>query len=171
MVTEVEARPLLSGAGGYWQVIDEVASTMVIQQQDSLSCGPACAEMLLQSQGIINVSQAEIARLTGVPVNVPALATVLNQVDESGLRTWIGGFFEIEGASDEDVLGVLMETGSWIADLRETGGRLGHLVVVDGYDDLRRLCIRDPWEGTTYKIETEEFLKYWTLSGIYARPI
>ena len=87
MVSEVEARPLLSGAGGYWQVIDEVASTMVIQQQDSLSCGPACAEMLLQSQGIINVSQAEIARLTGVPVNVPALAAVLNQVDESGLRT------------------------------------------------------------------------------------
>ena len=43
MVTEVEARPLLSGAGGYWQVIDEVASTMVIQQQDSLSYNPACA--------------------------------------------------------------------------------------------------------------------------------
>ena len=93
MVKEEEARPLLSGAGGYWQVIDE------------------------------------------------------------------------------DVLGVLMETGSWIADLRETGGRLGHLVVGDDYDDLRRLCIRDPWEGTTYKIEIEEFLKYWTLSGIYARPI
>ncbi len=40
-----------------------------------------------------------------------------------------------------------METGSWISDLRETGG---HLVVVDGYDDRPRLCIRDPWEGTTY---------------------
>ena len=163
--------PLLSGAGGYWQVIDEVASTMVIQQQDRLSCGPACAEMLLRSQGITNVSQAVIGKLTGVPVNVPALAAVLNQVDESGLRTWIGGFFEIEGADDGDVLDVLMSTGSWIADLRETGGRLGHLVVVDDYDDLRRLCIRDPWEGTTYKIEIEEFLKYWTLSGIYARPI
>ena len=168
---EEEARPLLSGAGGYWQVIDEVASKSVIQQQDRLSCGPACAEMVLIDFGITNVSQAVIARLTGVPVNVPALAAVLNQVDNSGLRTWIGGFFEIEGASDEDVLGVLMETGSWIADLRETGGRLGHLVVVDGYDDQGRLCIRDPWEGTTYKIETDEFLKYWTLSGIYARPI
>ena len=118
MVTEVEARPLLSGAGGYWQVIDEVASTMVIQQQARLSCGPACAEMLLRSQGITNVSQAVIGRLTGVPVNVPALAAVLNQVDESGLTIWIGGFFEIEGASDEDVLGVLMEMGSWIVDIR-----------------------------------------------------
>lgn len=142
--------PLLSGAGGYWQVIDEVASTMVIQQQDRLSCGPACAEMLLRDFGITNVSQAVIARLTGVPVNVPALAAILNQLDDSGLRTWIGGFFEIEGASEIDVLGVLMETGSWIADLRETGGRLGHLVVVDGYDAQKRLCIRDPWEGTTY---------------------
>ena len=40
---EKEVRPLLLGAGGYWQVIDEVASTMVIQQQDSLSYNPACA--------------------------------------------------------------------------------------------------------------------------------
>ena len=47
-----DALPLLSGAGGYWQVIDEVASWRVIQQQDRLSCGPACAEMLLKEKGI-----------------------------------------------------------------------------------------------------------------------
>ena len=46
-MTEVEARPLFNGAGGYWRVIDEVAMTMVIQQQDRLSSGPACGEMLL----------------------------------------------------------------------------------------------------------------------------
>lgn len=166
-----DGHPLLSGAGGYWQVIDEVASQSVIQQQDRLSCGPACAEMLLRDSGITNITQAVIALQAGVPVNVTALAAVLNQLDDSGLRTWIGGFFQIEGAKDADVLGVLMSTGSWIAELRETGGRLGHLVVVDGYDDQKRLFIRDPWSGTTYKIETEEFLKYWTLSGLYAKPI
>ena len=36
-------------------------------------------------------------------VNVPSLAAVLNQVDESGLSTWIGGFFALESASDGDV--------------------------------------------------------------------
>ncbi len=98
-------------------------------------------------------------------------AIALSQLDPSGSLTWMGGFFQIEGADDADVLGVLMSTGSWIAELRETGARLGHLVVVDGYDDEGRLCLRDPWSGTAYKIETEEFLKYWTLSGIYARQI
>ncbi len=67
-----DALPFLSGAGGYWQVIDEVRDLSVIQQQDRLSCGPACAEMLLRSKGITNVSQARIALETGVPVSVPA---------------------------------------------------------------------------------------------------
>ncbi len=161
----------LSGAGGYWQIIDEVTDVSVIQQQDAVSCGPACAEMLLRDFGISNVSQEVIAQLTGVPVNVQALAQVLNQLAGLGERMWIGGGFAIEGAEEAEVLAVLISTGSWIAELRETGKRLGHLVVVDGYDGEGRIRIRDPWEGTRYKIEPEEFLNCWTLQGIYVKKL
>jgi ABC-type bacteriocin/lantibiotic exporter with double-glycine peptidase domain len=163
--------PFLSGAGGYWQVIDEVTDSWVIQQQDPVSCGPACAEMLLRDFGINNVSQGFIAQLTGVPVNVQALAQALNQLEPKKGLHWIGGGFAIEGAEDAEVLEVLISQGSWIAELRETGARLGHLVVVDGYNREGRIRIRDPWERTKYKIEPEEFLKYWTFQGIYVKKL
>ncbi|NJQ96528.1 MAG: hypothetical protein HC784_00160 [Hydrococcus sp. CSU_1_8] len=54
---------------------------------------------------------------------------------------------------------------------REPGARLGHLVVVDGCDELGRICIRDPWDGTKYKMEPEEFLQYWTQMGIYVKEL
>jgi len=64
-----------------------------------------------------------------------------------------------------------MSTGAWIAELREPRARLGHLVVVDGWDALGRILIRDPWDGTRYKMDKEEFLQYWTLQGIYKREL
>lgn len=44
--------PVLFGAGGNWRVTDEVVDPKVVKQQDDLSCGPACAEMLLKDRGI-----------------------------------------------------------------------------------------------------------------------
>jgi filamentous hemagglutinin len=78
---------------------------------------------------------------------------------------------EIPGASFAELLEVLMSTGAWIAELREPGARLGHLVVVDAFDALGRILIRDPWDGTKYKMDKEEFLQYWTLQGIYKREL
>ena len=51
------------------------------------------------------------------------------------------------------------------------GARLGHLVVIDGYDPQGRVTIRDPWDGTQYKMEKDEFLQYWTLQAIYTRNL
>lgn len=48
----------LSGAGGNWQVIDEIADRAVVQQQDKLSCGPACGEMLLGDRGVYGANQS-----------------------------------------------------------------------------------------------------------------
>jgi filamentous hemagglutinin len=161
----------LCGAGGNWQVIDEVYDLTVIQQQDCLSCGPACAEMLLKALAINDLTQEKIALQTGTPVSVLNLAQTLNQLDFSRSRRWIGGCLEIPEASFEELLEVLMSTGTWIAELREPRARLGHLVVVDGFDKLGRILIRDPWDGTKYRMEREEFLPYWTLQGIYVRKL
>ncbi len=166
-----DSKPELSGAGGNWQVTEETDDRTVIQQQDRLCCGPACAEMLLREQGVINISQKTIAYISGTPVSVPNLARTLNQLDPSDLRQWIGGGLEIPGASSAELLEVLMSTGAWIAELREPGARLGHLVVVDGFDDFGIILIKDPWDGTKYKMEKEEFLQYWTLQGIYIRKL
>jgi filamentous hemagglutinin len=160
--------PFLSGAGGYWPVIDEVASLSVIQQQDRFSCGPACAEMVLRDLGIDNVTQALIAKNTQTPVRLSDLAQTLNQFEVKGLRRWVGGGFDLSEATVAELLATLISTGAWIAELREPMARLGHLVVVDGFNENSLLLIRDPWQGTRYKMEQEAFLNYWTRRGIYA---
>jgi len=166
-----DSTPEPCGAGGNWQVIDEVDDPTVIKQQNRLCCGSACAEMLLIALGVNNISQERIAAIAGAPVSVPDLARALNQLDSSHSRQWNGGGLEIPGASFAEVLEVLMSTGAWIAELREPRARLGHLVVVDGWDALGRILIRDPWDGTRYKMDKEEFLQYWTLQGIYKREL
>ncbi|MDJ0619806.1 MAG: papain-like cysteine protease family protein [Calothrix sp. MO_192.B10] len=160
-----------SGAGGNWQVIDEVDDPTVIQQKDSASCGPACAEMLLKALGINHISQELIASVSGTPVSVCNLAQAIQELDSDTSRQWIGGGFEIPGASDEELLEILMSTGVWLAELREQGARLGHIVVVDGYNTDGRLCIRDPWDKTQYKMDKYTFLQYWTFQGIYLKKL
>ncbi|BDA69637.1 hypothetical protein CAL7716_038030 [Calothrix sp. PCC 7716] len=71
----------LSGAGGKWKVIDETSDSTVIQQRDTISCGPACAEMLLKYLGVNDVNQELIASVTGTPVNVYNLAQAINMLD------------------------------------------------------------------------------------------
>lgn len=161
----------LSGAGGNWQVIDEVYDSTVIKQKDRLSCGPACGEMLLREQGISHINQENIASIRGTPVTVSGLAETLNQLDPSDSRQWVGGYLQIQGANSGDVLEVLITTGSWIAELREPGARLGHLVVVGGFDSFGRILIKDPWDGVRYTMDREEFLKFWTMQAIYKKEL
>lgn len=87
------------------------------------------------------------------------------------MRQWIGVGLDILGASDEELLEALMSTGVWIAEFRELGARLSHIVVVDGYDAFGRFCIRNPWNKTKYKMEKETFLQFWTLQGIYLKNL
>jgi hypothetical protein len=94
----------LSGAGGNWQVIDEIADRAVVQQQDKLSCGPACDEMLLGDRGIYNTNQSLIAVETGVPVNIADLAIALNTLDTSSSRFWLGGTISIPGATNSEIV-------------------------------------------------------------------
>ncbi|NJK77471.1 MAG: hypothetical protein HC942_30580 [Microcoleus sp. SU_5_6] len=158
----------LSGAGGNWQVIDEIPDRAVVQQQNRLSCGPACGEMLLSDRGIYNTNQSLIATETGVPVNVENLAIALNTLDASNSRFWVGGTVSLPGATNYEIVEVLINTGSWAAVLWETLADLGHIVIVDGLDGTGKIMIRDPWNATKYKMELAEFLNYWNLQAVYS---
>ncbi len=153
-------------AGGNWRVIEEKSHLRVIKQQNNLSCGAACGEMLLKEKGINHINQATIINEGGAPISPAYLASELNNLSPSNLGEWRGGGLEIEGLGFSELLDCLISTGVWVAELREVGARLGHLVVVDGWDNQGRILIRDPWQGTYYKMEREEFINYWTLRGI-----
>lgn len=80
----------LSGAGGNWRVIDEIVDANVVQQQDNLSCGPACGEMLLRNRGVNEIDRYAIASESGVPISPQVLASVLNALNStSSADRWV----------------------------------------------------------------------------------
>jgi ABC-type bacteriocin/lantibiotic exporter with double-glycine peptidase domain len=159
----------LLGAGGNWQIIDEIIDPNVVRQENDLSCGPACAEMLLKDRGI-NISQTLIASLTGIPTDAKTLAQILNSLDPAQNRQWIGGPLTIPNATSSELLDTLNTTGTWAALLRQFRPlvKISHLVVVNGVDNTGNILIRDPWEGTRYKMKREVFLEHWTNEAIFA---
>lgn len=127
------------------------------------------AEMLLKDRGV-NISQTLIASQTGVPTDASTLARALNTLDPDTSRLWGGGELVIPGATPSQVVDALNTKGSWSAVLWEIGGRFGHIVVVDGIDETGKVKIRDPQgKGTKYKMEKDEFLRYWNQQGVYLR--
>jgi filamentous hemagglutinin len=158
----------LSGAGGNWQVIDEISDPNVIKQRDAVSCGIACGEMLLRDRGIYNVNQSIIAAETGTPVSPEILALALNTLDYTNSRLWLGGTVSIPGATYSEIIDVLTGTGSWAAVLWEPLADLGHIVIVDGLIEIGKILICDPWNATRYKMDREEFLNYWNIQAVYS---
>ena len=160
--------PDQAGAGGNWPVIDEIADPFVIQQQGDLSCGVACGQMLLQDRQV-NVTPEDIEKLINIPVSSQELANVLNLLDSDAFRLWSGGPLRLPGATDAQLVNILTTTGSWAAMLWETGAGIGHFVIVDGIDEFGFVLIRDPWQGTSYKMTKDDFCKYWTTEAIFVR--
>lgn len=158
----------LAGAGGKWQTINELKDSSVSQQENDVSCGAACGKMLLQQRGI-KIEQEQIRALAGSPTWTEQLAYAMNQLNPSDEGKWKGGYLQIPGATARQVFLSLCITGSWIAELREPLRKMGHFVVVDGMDEQEKPLIRDPWDGTRYQMETEEFLKYWSQQGVFWR--
>ena len=141
------------GAGGSWKVIAETADSSVVRQLTPLSCVAATGVMLAQSRGISMTQEAIIARI-GAPASVNALAAWLNEIDAPSHERWYGGFIS---AND---FAVLSKAGAWGAVLRE-GSPLGHLVLVKGLDEQGLVKIKDPFDGTFYKMRPAEFLAHW----------
>jgi len=158
-----------AGAGGNWRVIDEYADPRVIKQFTADACAAACGEMVLRDRQITTISQRDIARAAGgVPLELEDLAIALNQLGRlPGL--WRGLPVQIPGATDFELLQALNNTGSWIAGFWEEGRPIGHAVVVDGFDPVTKLLIRDPWgpnlgttHGSRYIMDLQDFLAVWS---------
>jgi filamentous hemagglutinin len=162
----------LSGVGGNWQTIDEQPDAAAVRQQDHLACVPACGEMLLRSRGVVSVNQAVIAEQAReglgkfLATSAETVVRVMNNFPAVEAGMWIGACVEIESAGQSQLLNALVTTGVWAAEFRQPLS-LGHMVVVDGIDELDRILIRDPWEGTRYKMEKSEFLSLWSSVVIY----
>lgn len=158
------------GAGGRWPVFDETPSSKVVKQQSNVSCGAACGEMLFKDRGL-NITQDVIKEASYAPIEVQDLAVVLNQLDPSRTRQWLAGGLIIPHLSDEKLIEELNKTGSWGAVMWELGASIGHIVIIDGLNNDGRLTIRDPWDGTTYTMQMNDFLRVWSRLGLYATQV
>ncbi len=141
------------GVGGAWQVLGEHADSSVIRQLNSLSCVAATGVMLAQTRGIVVTQEALVAKI-GAPAAIGALAAWLNEADATGAEKWYGGFISTNGFA------VLRRLENWGAVLRE-GTPLGHLVLVERVAAQGFVFIKDPFDGTSYKMQVREFLAHW----------
>jgi ABC-type bacteriocin/lantibiotic exporter with double-glycine peptidase domain len=158
--------PAWAGAGGNWPAIDEIFDPKVVKQKSDLSCVAACGEMLLKDRGI-NISQAVIEELIGLASAPEFLAGALNELNPDTSGQWKGAFLNLPGATQFQVFETLNTTGSWAAVLWEKGVGIGHMIIVDGLDEDEYVMIRDPWQGTRYRMIIDDFLQYWSQSGVY----
>jgi len=118
-------------------------------------CGPACGEMLLKELGF-DILQELIGK--GL-ISPEGLAKMLSKLT---------GFNFKGGLVGKDAFKALNSFGSWIAMMKDIGhGSMAHWVVVDGIDDMGRVIIRDPWEGTKYFMKQSDFFKHWLEIAVF----
>ena len=155
----------LVGAGGRWPVIDEKPDPAVVRQTLDASCVSACGEMLLKDRGVETVTQANLLEWLGSPTVTADLAGAINGL--LGVREWRGSALDVPAMGGRTVITLLSDMGSWVAELYLLGARLAHAVVVDGVNDDGTLSIRDPFDGTSYKMEVDVFLDYWSWTAVW----
>lgn len=141
------------GAGGNWNVLDEVIDPNVVKQATSTSCGAACAEMMLKDRGIFT-SQIELGtELT----SMNSLANKLNKADNG----WVGNPVDVSSFE------ALNSTDSWSAMMWDSGNKVGHWVVVKGVDNTGKVMINDPFKGTSYTMTVKDFKDVWNGHSVY----
>ncbi len=156
--------PASGAAGGPWPIFDEKRDASVVQQFNELACIVACAEMLLKSRGIQTIDQREIFEVARDPNVNSFVAAALNSFSE--IR-WKNGVLAMG-----DSLEVLepqiraLSTKPWSAMFWYPGVGMGHNVVVDSVDQKGSVLIRDPRQGTRYKMRMQEFVNFWGLLGV-----
>jgi RHS repeat-associated protein len=142
-----EAAPKLAGAGGGWNVLNEVAGGAVAQVTET-SCGAACGEMLT------GIPQQVLIRLVGDPTEPGWLARGLGE----GYK---GGYV---GPAQLD--NMIQLGRPWIAEFFEE--KIGHMVIAKGLDAAGNMMIRDPWKGgSEYQMTMKEFMRVWTGRAVF----
>jgi hypothetical protein len=100
---------------------------------------------------VSGVPQETLIETAGAPVDAAGLANALGD-------GWRGGY--VARSSFDKLMGL---GRPWLADLREPGRKMGHMVVVDGRTTSGRLIVRDPSNGgSTYEMVERTFKRYWT---------
>jgi len=118
-------------------------------------CGSACGEMLLNELGF-DVLQEQIGKELTSPDSLSRILSKLTGLNFKG------------GMVGTEAFEALNNSGSWIAMMKDIGyGGMPHWVVVDGIDDMGRVIIRDPWEGTKYLMEQSDFFKHWLEIAVF----
>ncbi|PHM33839.1 DUF637 domain-containing protein [Xenorhabdus szentirmaii] len=155
ILNKVTIKPITpkGGAGGNWNVLDEIVDPNVVKQKTPTGCGAACGEMLLKDRKV-PVSQTELG---GGLKSPEQLARDLNKYSSD----WDGGFVGLENFH------ILNSTGSWAAMMWDQGSRIGHWVVVKGIDKAGNILIHDPWKGTSYKMTIDNFNKVWNEIAVF----
>lgn len=154
------------GAGGHWPVIDQVRDSTIPQQANPVGCGHACVEMVLKDRGI-DVSQQTVSQLLGDrPTLEQSLVKALTEFDTDKSRLWKGASVDPEHPAS---LKILNKSGSWVAQMWDgPGSKMGHWVAVEGIDKEGRILIKDPWDGTRYKMTEADFRNAWTGFSVWS---
>lgn len=142
----LQRKPLKGGAGGNWNVMNEIVDPTVVKQVTPTSCGAACGEMLLRDRNIF-VDQ------TNLGTQLKSTEQLVKDLNKQ-YGKWNGGYVGSEQFE------LLNKSGSWAAMMREKGAGVGHWVVVKGTDKVTgNVIIHDPWKGTSYQMTQREFLE------------
>lgn len=172
-MTPFRGRMLAGAPGGYWEVFDESQHPTVVRQYTGNSCGPACAEMLFRSRGIVSISQQDIVAAQGNERSTDesparAMNTMQEQrkLDDSG--EWRAAWYDTLSAPD-DLFRWLLRNGPFITSVKSFGSD-SHMVVIDGFDSRNLVAVRAPYEGTRYYMRWEEFQRIWQGMSVWWSP-
>lgn len=82
---------------------------------------------------------------------------------------WKGGF--VPNFKREIAFDAIMRTGKpWAAELRDEfyhRVEMGHMVMVDGYDEAGNIMIRDPMHATRYEMTRMDFFHHWSDRALF----
>jgi hypothetical protein len=147
--------PNAGGSGGWfgrnrYVILDELADGMILQSGAN-TCWAACIEAITDGR----ITQASLIAEHGDGPKPPW--TVAAYLGDG----WRGALIEFPPGdlTWEDTVGLLNNTGSWIAEVGPYNYE--HFIIIDGLNDAGRLMIRDPAEGSSYTLSMEDFLTAW----------
>jgi hypothetical protein len=142
-----------------WERLDERHDLAVVRQLLPVSCGPACGAMCLRNHNII-VTQSAVALAQGSVLthNAVRLAEAMNRL--AGYQGWLGAFVDVF-THPRQTFTALIAHGPFATTLHTFGMRMSHMVVVDGFDSMAGVIIRDPGRGTPYLVLWDEFTRVW----------
>lgn len=142
-----------------WAVLNERFASDVVRQSDQGSCVAAVGQMLSKGE----LSEAELIKTIGIPGNPKQLAKQLEEKIGGGWSSKARGKIGIEEMCKNGPWAAMLDEYTWFP----IRGNQPQLVMVEGLDDLGRLKISDPLEGTRYEMTIQDFNDAFSGSTVY----